>query len=173
MWVVKQIIEWMIGKVFKAYYKRLGYAGLFLLALIIECIGLAIYRGEALGMVDIHKSVTIITEAFPKPEQNDPDRYEYELALENHGSRVNRIHSVAVTNQEGDRISGEVIGVYRTAERWAGVGSEEAIYVPAGSQAKVTVALDKSSLERKETEKLIFTIGLTGEEFSFETEFPR
>ncbi|MBD5543161.1 MAG: hypothetical protein HDR01_02655 [Lachnospiraceae bacterium] len=171
MWVVKQIVEWLIGKVFSAYYKLFGYAGILLLVLVAECIGLMIYRSEVLGSVDIHSN-TIIADVLLKPEQNDPDVYEYEVLLENHESMADSIHSVQVKDQEGDWIYGEVIGVYQGAEDWAGVGAEDAIYVPAGSQVKVTVALDKSDLEIEKVEKLTFKIGYSGEEFSFEKEFP-
>ncbi|MCM1210313.1 MAG: hypothetical protein NC318_01795 [Blautia sp.] len=171
MWVVKQIIEWLIGKVFRAYYRLLGYAGILLLVLIAEIIGLAIYRSEVLGSVDIHSS-TIITDVCPKSEQSDSHVYEYEMLLENHESRAERIYSVQVKNQEDKWISGEVIGVYQGAEDWAGVGKENEICVPAGSQVKVTVALNKSDLEAGKVEKLTFKIGYSGEESSFETEFP-
>ncbi|MBD5465179.1 MAG: hypothetical protein HDR22_05090 [Lachnospiraceae bacterium] len=169
MWVVKQIIEWLIGKVFSTYYKITGYAGIFLLVLIVECIGLAVYRDDALGMVEVHESKTIIADARLKTEENNPEtyeyKYEYELLLENHGSKSNYIPSIHVENQEEYSLSSEIIGVYQEAENWAKVGREDSTFVPAGSQAKVTVLVKSSA----KVEKLIFTIG---DESHFEVEVP-
>lgn len=173
MWVVKQIIEWLIGKVFKVYYRITGYAGIFLIILIVECIGLLLYRDEALGLVRVQESKTIIADARLKTEQNNPEayeyKYEYELLLENHGSKSNYIPSVQVENQEEDLLSSEIIGVYQEAENWAQVGREDSTFVPAGSQAKVTVLIESSA----KVEKLIFTIGTIGEESRFEVEVPK
>ncbi len=172
MWVVKQIIGWLIGKVFKTYYKITGYAGIFLIVLIVECIGLLLYREDALGIVGVHEGKTIIADARLKTEQNNPEAheyiYEYELLLENHGSKRNFIPSVDVKNQEEDWLSSQVEGVYQDAGDWAKVGLEDSFYVPAGSQAKVTVLIKSSA----KVEKLIFTIGTIGEESHFEAEVP-
>lgn len=172
MWVVKQIIEWLIGKVFKTYYKITGYAGIFLIVLIVECIALLLYRDDALGIVEVQESKTIIADARLKAEQNNPEayeyKYEYELLLENHGSKSDFIPSIHVTDQEEDWLSSQIAGVYREAGDWAKVGLEDSIYVPAGSQAKVTVMIKSSA----KVEKLIFTIGTIGDEVHFEAEVP-
>lgn len=170
MWVVKQIIEWLIVKVFKTYYKITGYAGIFLIVLIVECIGLLLYRDDALGIVRVHESETIIADARLKTEQNDPEIYEYELLLENHGSKSN-LFSVHVENQDEDWLSSDIVGVYREAEDWAQVGSEDTIYIPAGSQVKATVLI-KRYTDAEKADKFIFKAGLLGEESYFEVEAP-
>lgn len=170
MWLFKQLTQWVIEKVFIAYYKIFGYAGILFFLLIVECIFLMIYRDDVLGIVDISGSPVIIADAVPISVQDDI--VEYELVLENDGSTENHIFSIETEDGEGNYISNDVVNVYQDAENWANVGRGDMICIPPGSQAKVTVKFEKIFLESAESEKLIFRIGLPGEEASFETELP-
>lgn len=160
MLIMESMIKNVIKRGFEAYIHIFGYAGVAFLLLVVEIIGLAVYYDEALGRVEVTGENTIIQTVMVQSEE-EIDGHEmilYKMLLANEGSKRNIVSSVRTEDENGNRISNELLNVYQDTQGWGGVF--EGIVIPPGSQTQVEILVDKIPAESREIEKLTFQIGM-------------
>lgn len=158
MLIMESIIKNVIKRGFEAYICIFGYAGIAFLLLVVEIIGLAVYYNEALGRVEVTGEKTIIREVTVQSEKeiDGNEMILYEMLLANEGSKRNIVSYVRTEDENGNRISNELLNVYRDSQGWGGVF--EGIVIPPGSQTQVKILVEVPA-DAREIEKLAFQIG--------------
>lgn len=162
---MKFLIKSALVPFFRFYFKTFRYAGALFLVLLIECICLAVYCDNELGMAEVESEALQITEVMvEKGLGREKDAgYHFYLTLKNNGSSRSIASGNFIKNDEGYSISSEDTGVYQGIDNWGSLYS--GVIVPPGSEATADVFVKKETLEWEGTEYLIFKAGLDGEEF--------
>lgn len=165
MWIVKNILQDIVLKFFKLYYKFFRCAGILFIFLIIECIILWCYRGDEIGIANLQEGSIVITDVTLN------ENLDFELTVENRGSVGENLYSVRTSDQDGGYIDNETKAIYADIDYWAGTNDD--VCIPAGTSVKIKGTLNNDFIEYADVEKILFRVDWSEDGQIYEVELPK